>query len=174
MRLALIPLIELSLILSKVTASAPLAPPRVAVPRVAFLLVAPTPFCTKKSSERIHARSVTLVEDGDVVFDNSLLLVNRSGLCAMRRCETQDLRTRVQPLHNTHSFAQCHDAMCVCMCDNKCLHDAQRCVGAQAGNLQLAADSATSFTSLPRFYSHTCVNQSRVQYTLARQESCRL
>ena len=38
----------------------------------------------------------------------------------------------------------------------------QGCVPEKAGNLQLAADSATSFTSLSRFYSHTCVNESRV------------
>ena len=42
------------------------------------------------------------------------------------------------------------------------MHDAGRCAGTKTGNLQLAADSATSFTSLYRFFRHTCINQLRV------------
>ena len=37
-----------------------------------------------------------------------------------------------------------------------------RSLGAKAGNLQLTADSAISFTSLSSFFRHTCINLSRV------------
>ena len=42
--------------------------------------MAPTPRCTNE----------TLVDNGEDVSGSTLLLVNRNGLCATRRCETED------------------------------------------------------------------------------------
>ena len=56
--------------------------------------------------------------------------------------------------------AQCPDAN-VCMNDKNGACTTQGYVLEKGGILQLATDNATNFTSLSRFYSHTCVNWSR-------------
>ena len=96
----------------------------------------------------------------------------RNGLCAKRRCETEDpKRHAYNDFTAPTPLPQCQDAY---VRPKWCLHDAGM-RDRKAGNPQLASDSATSFTSLSRFFSHTCDNQSRVAlHALAGQESCTL
>ena len=48
------------------------------------------------------------------------------------------------------------------MYDQNGVHSTQGCVTEKTGTPQLTADSATSFTSLSRINSPTCINSSRV------------
>ena len=91
MRLALIPLIVLSLKFSRVTAGAPSAPSRVTALRILLFICGWCPLVAPRRSPATFTRVARhLGEYGEDVFDNTLVLVNRNGPCAARRCETED------------------------------------------------------------------------------------
>ena len=97
------------------------------------------------------------------MFDKTLVHVNQDGLCATRRCVTEDSRK-----HAYNDFT----VPTMPRGPKWCLHDAGMC---NRKAPQLAADNAISFTSLSNFNSNTCVSKSRVAlHALVEQGSCPL
>ena len=111
-RLTIIPLIAPSLLFSKISAGAPHAPPRATVPCVLLIGKLCPLLIVPRKRHAIFTRSIFVIVEE--VFDRTLLLVNRNGPCATRRCETRDPKR-----HANNEFTQ-H------VRPKWCLHDARK------------------------------------------------